>query len=405
MSKHAALLVMAIPLWLGCQRASANKPGDAAHPGVSATEIKIGQTMPYSGPASAYGSIGKAHAAYFTMINEQGGINGRKLQLISLDDGYSPPKTVEQTRRMIENDNVAFIFNVVGTAPNSAIQKYLNERGVPQLFVASGADKWNDPEHHKWTMGWQPSYRIEARIYAKHIDATKPEARVCLLYQNDDFGKDYLSGLQDFFGPAFATKVLRTASYEVTDPSVDSQLVDLHAAGCDTLVTAATPKFAAQAIRKVYDLGWKPLHYLSNVSASIGTVMKRVGVEKGVGIITGAYLKDVSDPAFKDDPGVKQWRAFMDKYLPDADPLDANFIYAYAVDETLVHVLERCGSDLSRENILARAASIQDFKPSLALPGTELDTSSGDYSLFSEMQLARFNGESYVRFGEMMSGE
>jgi branched-chain amino acid transport system substrate-binding protein len=407
MSKYTVLYALAIALLPGCQRANADKPGSSgsASPGVSATEIVIGQTMPYSGPASAYGNIGKTHAAYFRMINDEGGINGRKLNLISLDDGYAPPKTVEQTRRLVERDNVAFIFNVVGTAPNSAIQKYLNEKGVPQLFVASGAEKWNDPGQHKWTMGWQPSYRIEARIYAKHIASTKPDARVCLLYQNDDFGKDYMSGLQDSFGEAYATKVIKSASYEVTDPSVDSQVVALHASGCDTLVTAATPKFAAQTIRKVHDIGWKPMHIMSNVSGSIGAVLRPAGVEKAVGLITGGYLKDISDPAFQNDPGVQRWRAFMDKYLPDADRLDANFVYGYAVGETLVHVLQRCGDDLSRENILAKAASIEDFEPSLAMPGTKLGTSASDYRLFSQMQLARFNGETYERFGEIMSGE
>jgi len=400
MTRRTTLMSTLIVLASGCQKTASH---DA--PGITATEIRVGQTMPYSGPASAYGAIGKASAAYFRMINDQGGVGGRKINLISLDDGYSPPKTVEQIRRLVEKDEVAFIFNVVGTAPNSAIQKYLNEKGIPQLFVATGADKWSDYKNFRWTMSWQPSYRVEARVYGKYINENKPDAHICVLYQNDDFGKDYLLGLQDALGPSYAEKVRKTASYETTDPSVDSQVVDLKASGCDTLVTAATPKFAAQAIRKVHDIGWTPLHFMTNVSISIGAVMQPAGPEKGVGIVSGAYLKDPGDPAFQNDPAVVQWHGFMQKYLPSADAADGNYVYGYAVSETLVQVLTQCGSDLSRENILRQATSLRGFKPSLALPGLELNTSPTDYRPFSQMQLARFNGRNFERFGPVINGE
>ena len=278
-------------------------------PGVTATEIKIGQTMPYSGPASAYGVIGKGEAAFFKMINETGGINGRKINLISVDDGYAPPKTVEQARKLVESEGVAFMFQTLGTAPNTAIQKYLQQKGVPQLFVATGADKFGDPKNN-WTMGWQPSYRIESRIYGRYMLKEKPDAKVCVLYQNDDFGKDYLIGLKEALGDKYATMVVKEVSYEVTDATIDSQVVSMQASGCNTLITAATPKFAAQTIRKVFDIGWKPLHFMSNVSVSIAAVLTPAGLDKSVGIITGAYLKDPSDPAFKDDPGMNEWRAF-----------------------------------------------------------------------------------------------
>ena len=380
-------------------------PAAAQTPGVTPTEIKLGQTMPYSGPASAYGVIGKASTAYFKMVNEKGGVGGRKISLISLDDGYSPPKTVEQTRRLVEKEQVAMIFNSLGTAPNSAIQKYLNKKGIPQLFVATGADKWSDHGSNRWTMAWQPSYRVEARIYAKYISQTKPDARICVLYQNDDFGKDYIAGLKDVLRASYGKKVVKEASYEVTDPTVDSQVVDLKASGCNALVTAATPKFAAQAIRKVHDIGWKPLHFMTNVSVSIGAVMQPAGMAKAVGIITGAYLKDPNDPAFKNDPGMNEWRAFMKKYLPGADTTDVSYVYGYAVSETLVQVLRQCGTDFSRANIIKQAASLKGFKPSLALPGLELNTSASDYRPFSQMQLARFNGKTFERFGNVISGE
>jgi branched-chain amino acid transport system substrate-binding protein len=399
MSRGTRLVITAALLMLGRDAAAQNAPG------VTATEIKLGQTMPYSGPASAYAVIGKGDAAYFQMVNEKGGVNGHKIVLVSLDDGYAPPKTVEHTRRLVEKDQVAFIFNALGTATNSAIQKYLNKKGVPQLFVATGADKWSDPKGNRWTMGWQPSYRVEARIYARYIQQNKPDAKICVLYQNDDFGKDYIAGLKDVLKDGYSKKVVKEASYEVTDPTIDSQVVDLKASGCNTLVTAATPKFAAQAIRKVADIGWKPLHFLTNVSVSIAAVMKPAGMEKGVGIITGAYLKDPNDPSFKDDPAMNEWRAFMKKYNPGADPTDVNYVYAYAVSETMVQVLKQCGKDLSRENVMKQAASLKAFKPSLALPGLELTTNANDYRPFSQMQLAKFNGKSFERFGSVISGE
>ena len=398
MSRRTGLLAVVTFLMLA-------GPATAQTPGVTPTEIKLGQTMPYSGPASSYGVIGKASAAYFKMVNEKGGVGGRKISLISLDDGYAPPKTVEHTRRLVEKDQVALIFNSLGTAPNTAIQKYLNKKGIPQLFVATGADKWSDYKANRWTMAWQPSYRVEARIYAKYITQTKPDARICVLYQNDDFGKDYIAGLKDVLGASYGKKVVKEASYEVTDPTVDSQVVDLKASGCNALVTAATPKFAAQAIRKVHDIGWKPLHFMTNVSVSIGAVIQPAGMDKAVGIITGAYLKDPNDPAFKNDPAMNEWRAFMKKYLPDADTTDVSYVYGYAVSETLVQVLKQCGTDFSRENIIKQAASIKGFTPSLALPGLALNTSATDYRPFSQMQLAKFNGKSFERFGNVISGE
>jgi branched-chain amino acid transport system substrate-binding protein len=399
MSRGTGLVAIASLLMLGRAAHAENAPG------VTASEIKLGQTMPYSGPASAYAVIGKVSAGYFQMINQKGGIGGRKVNLVSLDDGYAPPKTVEQTRRLVEKDQVAFIFNSLGTAPNTAIQKYLNKKAIPQLFVATGADKWSDPKSNRWTMAWQPSYRVEARIYGRYIQQNKPDARICILYQNDDFGKDYIAGLKDSLGDGYRKRVVKEASYEVTDPTVDSQVVNLKATGCNTLVTAATPKFAAQAVRKVHDIGWKPLHFMTNVSVSIGAVLQPAGLDKSVGLITGAYLKDPNDPAFKNDPAMVEWRAFMKRYVPAADISDVSAVYGYAVSETLVQVLKQCGNDLSRENILKQAASLKSFKPSLALPGIELNTSASDYRPFSQMQLARFNGKTWERFGGVISGE
>ncbi len=295
-------------------------------PGITDTEIKIGNIMPYSGPASAYGAIGRGEAAFFKMINEQGGINGRKINLLSVDDGYSPPKTVEAARRLVEEEQVAFIFNSLGTPSNSAIRDYLNENKVPQLFISTGASKFGDYEHFPWTMGWQPNYRTEAAIFAKHILANKPDAKIGVLYQNDDFGKDYLSGLKDALGDKNAGMVVKEASYETSEPTVDSQIIDLQSSGADTFVIAATPKFAAQALRKAYDVGWKPVEYVSNVSLSIGAVLKPAGLEKCVGAMTGAYGKEATDPKWKDDPGMNMWREFMAKYMPGADTIDANYL-------------------------------------------------------------------------------
>jgi branched-chain amino acid transport system substrate-binding protein len=373
-------------------------------PGVTATEIKIGNTMPYSGNASAYGAIGKADAAFFQMINDQGGINGRKINFISLDDGYSPPKTVEQIRRLVEQEQVAFIFNSLGTPSNSAIEKYLNQKKVPQLFVSTGANKWGRPSEFPWTMGWQPDYQTEAKIYAKYILQEKPDAKIAILWQNDDFGKDYVAGLRAGLGDKFDKMVVKDVSYEVTDPTVDSQIVTLQASGADTLVTAATPKFAAQAIRKVYDVGWHPLQFMTNVSISVGSVMTPAGPEKGVGIISAGFDKDPTDATWKDDPGMLQWRAFMAKYLPDADQTDADYVFGYGVSMTMVQVLKQCGDDLSRENILKQAANLKDFVPPTTLPGIKINTSPTDYYPIQDMHLQKWDGKSWVLFGDVISG-
>ena len=305
-------------------------------PGASDTEIKLGNTMPYSGPASAYGAIGKAETAYFNMINEQGGINGRKINFISRDDGYSPPKTVEVVRQLVEEDHVLALFNTLGTPPNSAIRGYLNDNKVPQMFVATGANKWNDPKQFPWTMGWQPSYQIEARIYARYILKNVPNAKIAVLYQNDDFGKDYLIGLQQGLGDKAAKMIVATKTYETTDPTVDSQIVSLQGSGANTLLVAAIPKFAAQAIRKVYDIGWKPAFFMTNVSISITAVIQPAGPEKAVGIITAGYLKDPTDPQWQGTPEYKDWLAWMKKYNPSANVADANNVYGYSVAQTMV---------------------------------------------------------------------
>ncbi len=373
-------------------------------PGVTATEIKIGNTMPYSGPASAYGVIGKGETAFWKMVNDQGGVDGHKIDFISVDDGYNPAKAVEQARKLVEEEGVAFLFNPLGTPSNTAIEKYMNAKKVPQLFVATGADKWGDYQHFPWTMGWQPSYRTEAQIYAKYILKEKPNAKIAILYQNDDFGKDYIAGLKDVLGDKYAKMVVKEASYEVTDPTVDSQIVTLQASGADTLVTAATPKFAAQAIRKVYDIGWKPLHLLTNVSLSVASVMVPAGPEKGVGVITSNYGKDATDPAWANDPGMNEWRAFMQKYLPDADMKDNNYVYAYGVSMTMLQVLKQCNGDFSRANIMKQAANLRDFEVPTSLPGVKINTSPTNYHPIRQMQLQRWDGKTWVRFGPIISG-
>jgi len=373
-------------------------------PGVTSTEIRIGQTMPYSGPASAYAVIGKADAAYLKMINDQGGINGRKIILLSEDDGYNPAKAVEATRKLVESDHVAFIFNSVGTPSNTAIQKYLNDRKVPQIFVATGADKWGNYRDFPWTIGYQPSYRTEAQIYGKYILKNRPTAKIAILYQNDDFGKDYIAGLRDVLGAKYEQMVVKEASYEVADTSIDTQVIALQAAGADTLITAATPKFAAQTIRKVHSLNWKPMHFLSNVSASISSVLEPVGLEKSIGIISAAYQKDPIDPAFKDDPGMTQWREFMRRYMPDADPTDANYIFGYNVTMILVQVLRQCGNDLSRENIMRQATNVKELELPALLPGIKINTSPTNYHPVRQLQLMRWDGRLWVRFGEVFGG-
>jgi branched-chain amino acid transport system substrate-binding protein len=372
--------------------------------GASDTEIKIGNIMPYSGPASAYGVIGKTEEAYFKKINAEGGINGRKINFVSYDDGYSPPKTVEQARKLVESDEVLFIFNSLGTPPNSAIQKYMNSKKVPQLFVATGATKWNDPKDFPWTMGWQPNYQSETQIYAKYILKNYPNAKIGVLYQNDDYGKDYLKGLKDGLGSKTSMIVLEE-SYEVSEPTIDSHIVKLKAAGADVFVNITTPKFAAQAIKKNAEIGWKPAHFLNNVSASVGSVMKPAGFENGQDIISSNYLKDPTDAQWKDDAGMKAWNEFLDKYYPEANRADASVIYGYTVAQGLVQVLKQCGDDLTRANVMKQAASIKDLQLGGLLPGVKVNTSAGDFAPISQLQLMKFKGETWERFGEVMSGD
>ncbi|HEX3501231.1 MAG TPA: ABC transporter substrate-binding protein [Stellaceae bacterium] len=367
-------------------------------PGVTDTEIKLGTTSPYSGPASAYGVYGQAQTAYFQMINEQGGINGRKLEFITLDDGYSPPKAVEQVRKLVEQDEVLLIFQPLGTPSNSAIQQYLNAKKVPQLFVATGASKWGDPQHFPWTMGWQPSYQTEAKIYAKYVLQDKPDAKIGILYQNDDFGKDYLKGIKDGLGDKAAKMIVSEVSYEVTDATVDSQIVTLKGSGADVFFNITTPKFAAQAIRKAYDVDWHPLQLLTNVSISVGSVLTVAGLEKGVGIITADYRKDPVDPQWQDDPAMKEWRAFMAKYYPEGDIKDNSNVYGYTVAQTLVQTLKQCGDTLTRENVMKQAASL-DMSPGLLAPGVKINTSATDFYPIKQMRLQKFDGKSWVPFG------
>jgi branched-chain amino acid transport system substrate-binding protein len=373
--------------------------------GATDTEIKIGNIMPYSGPASSYGVIGKTEEAYFKKINAEGGINGRKINFISYDDGYSPPKTVEQARKLVESDEVLLIFNSLGTPPNTAIQKYMNAKKVPQLFVATGATKWNDPKEFPWTMGWQPNYQSETQIYAKYILKNLPNAKIAVLYQNDDYGKDYLKGLKDGLGTKAASMIVAEESYEVTEPTIDSHIVKLKSTGADVFVNITTPKFAAQAIKKNAEIGWKPLHFLNNVSASIGSVIKPAGPENAQGIISSAYIKDPTDPQWKTDAGMKAWNEFLDKYYPEANRSDAAVMYAYTVAQGLVHVLKGCGDNLTRENVMKQAASIKNLELGGLLPGIKVNTSATDFAPLSQLQLERFKGDTWERFGEILSSD
>jgi branched-chain amino acid transport system substrate-binding protein len=374
-------------------------------PGVTDTEIKIGQTMPYSGPASAYGAIGKSEAALIAMINERGGVNGRKINLLSLDDGYSPPKTFEQTRRLIEQENVAFIFSSLGTPTGIVVHKYLNEHKVPQVFQASGATFWADPKHFPWSIGWQPNYQTEGAIYGRYLRQQNPNAKVAVLYQNDDAGRDYVAGFKAGLGDEAAKKmIIAVATYETTDPTLDSQIVSLQDSGATVLFNNSTPKFAAQAIRKVYELGWKPTHFLMSVATSVSAVMEPAGFEKGQGIVSAQYLKDPNDPQWKDDQAYKDWLAFMQKYDPEGNLGDSFNVYGYSVAQTLVQVLTQCGDDLSRENIMKQAASLDLTLPML-LPGIRLHTGADDFSPIKQMQLVRFEGKQWVRFGDIIGGE
>ena len=373
--------------------------------GASDTEIKIGNIMPYSGPLSAYGVIGRTEAAYFGKINAEGGINGRKITFISYDDTFSPPKTVEQARKLVESDEVLLIFQSLGTPTNTAIQRYMNAKKVPQLFVATGAAKWNDAQNFPWTMGWQPNYQDEARIYAKYILKERPDARIAVLYQNDDFGKDYLKGLKDILGNKAASMIVAEDAYDVAEPTIDSHIIKMKSLNADVFVDVTSPKFAAQAIKKAAEIGWKPLHILTNVSVSVGAVIKPAGIDASQGIISSAYLKDPTDPHWKNDPGMKAWNDFLDKYYPEANRADSGVIYGYTVAQTLVHVLQACGDNLTRENVMKQAATLKDLELGNLLPGIKLNTSPSDFAPISQVQMMRFKGETWERFGDIIDSE
>jgi branched-chain amino acid transport system substrate-binding protein len=373
--------------------------------GATDTEIKIGNIMPYSGPASAYGVIGKTSEAYFRKINAEGGINGRKINFVSYDDAYSPPKTVEQARKLVESDEVLLVFNPLGTPPNTAIQKYLNSKKVPQLFVATGATKWNDPKDFPWTMGWQPNYQSESRIYARYILKNKPDAKIAVLYQNDDYGKDYLKGFKDGLGDKAASMIVIEESYEVSAPTIDSHIVKMKATNADVFFNITTPKFAAQAIKKNQEIGWKPLHFLNSVSSSIGSVIKPAGFENSQGIISSNYLKDPTDGEWKNDAGMKAWNEFLDKYYPEANRSDIFVMYAYTVAQGLEHVLRASGDNLTRANVMKQAASIKDLELGGLLPGIKVNTSATDFAPISQIQLMRLKGETWERFGEILSDD
>ena len=368
-------------------------------PGATDTEIKIGNTMPYSGPASAYGTIGKVEAAYFKMLNEHGGINKRKINFISLDDGYSPPKTVEMVRRLVEQDEVLFLLGTLGTPPNTAIHKYMNSKKVPHLFLATGASKWNDPKNFPWTMGFNVNYQSEGKLYGQDILKTRPNAKIAVLYQNDDYGKDYLKGFKDGLGDKAKTMIVAEQTYEVTDPTIDSQIVSLKGSGADTFFNITTPKFGAQAIRKVAEVGWKPVHYLNQVSASVGSVLKPAGLENAVGLISMQYIKDPSDPAWQNDPVMKEYFAFLKQYAPDVGLDDGNGTTGYAVAQLITQVLKQAGDNLTRENIMKQAASLKNFQVPMAIPGILANTGPDDYAPFQTMQLVKFNGKNWVPYG------
>ena len=390
---------------LAAAAAIATGPGArAAMPGVTAHIIKIGNTDPYSGPASAYGVLGHLESAFFKMVNDEGGVAGHKIDFITYDDGYSPPKTVEDVRRLVEQDHVDFLFATLGTPTNSAIAPYCNRKKVPQLFVATGANKWGDYKKYPWTIGWQPSYRAEAQIYTKYMLKEKPNAKLGILFQNDDFGKDYPAGVRDVLGKDWDKHVVKVTSYEVTDPTVDSQITELQASGADVLLVAGIPKFAAQAIRKVHDLNWHPMFFMTNVSISVGSVLKPAGEKNAIGMLSGLYLKDSTDPTWDNDAGMKQFRAFMAKYLPHGDVTDGGYIAAYGLCYTMRSVLEQCKGNFSRANVMKQATDIHNLEVPVLLPGVRVNTSPTNHHPTKAMQLARWDGSTWKRFGSLIKG-
>jgi branched-chain amino acid transport system substrate-binding protein len=391
----SSVLLMAAP-------AAAQKKYD---PGATDTEIKVGNINPYSGPASAYGLIGKTIGAYFNKVNAEGGINGRKINYITYDDAYSPPRAVEQVRKLVESDEVLLVFQPLGTPSNTAIQKYMNAKKVPQLFVATGATKWGEYKNFPWTMGWQPNYQSEGRIYAKHILQNHPNGKIGILYQNDDYGKDYVKGLKDGLGDKAKTMIISEQPYETSDPTVDSQIINLKASGADIFFNVTTPKFAAQAIKKSAEIGWTPLHLLNNVSNSVGSVLKPAGLEASKNILSTGYTKDPTDPTWKDDAGYKEWLAFMDKYFPEGDKASSFTVYGYSVAQTLVQVLKQCGDTLTRENVMKQAANLKNLQLPMLIPGISINTSPTDYFPIEQMRMQKFNGERWELFGPVVSGE
>jgi ABC-type branched-subunit amino acid transport system substrate-binding protein len=400
MKTLAWLIAVAVTLATSAAFAAEKKYG----PGVTDTEIKLGQTMPYSGPASAYGTIGRSEAAFFEMLNQQGGVNGRKIRLFSVDDGYSPPKTVEQTRKLVEQDEVLAIFSPLGTPTNSATQKYLNAKKVPQLLIHSSANKWNDPTGSPWSMAWPPNAQSETQVFGKYLLQGKPAAKVAVLYQNDDFGKDLLKGLREALGGKAEQMIVATASYEVTDPTIDSQIVSLQGSGADTLFTFATTRFAAQSIRKVYDIGWKPLHFVPYPAGSIGAVLAPAGLDKSTGLITSGFVKDPVDPRWKSESAFQEWVAFMKKYYPEGDLTDQLNVWGYMTAQVMAQILKQCGDELTRENVMKQAANLKNFELPLYLPGIRNNTSASDYRVIKQMYLMRFDGKKWVVFGDLQGG-
>jgi branched-chain amino acid transport system substrate-binding protein len=395
MSKRGFVLALLLGLAL-------TVPAVAQTPGVTATEIKIGNTNPYSGPASAYGTIGKALGAYFKKVNDEGGVGGHKINYISYDDAYSPPKAVEMVRKLVEQDQVAALFQTLGTPTNTAIHKYVNQQKIPHLFVATGATKWNDPKNFPWTMGWQPNYQTEARIYAAYILKNIPDAKIGILYQNDDYGKDYRKGLHDGLGDAAKKMIVLEQTYEVTDPTIDSQIVNLKNSGANVFFNVTIPKFAVQAIKKSHDIGWKPTHFLNNVSSSLATVLKPAGLDASRGLITALYMKEITDPQWKNDKGYQDWVAWMKKYYPEGALDDQANAFGYTVAQAMTQVLKQCGTNFSRENILKQAESLKNAEFPLLLPGIKVNTSPTDHAPIEQEQLAKFDGERWVLFGEML---